>query len=81
MTISDVAHNYGPNIAYTNWDSISTTMCVCDFGFTGPDCSYCTSFVLLFCLIYVYECLLPHFCVVLKGFVLREMILLQPVSH
>ena len=41
MTLSDIAKNYGQNIAYTNWDGISSTMCVCDSGYSGPDCSDC----------------------------------------
>lgn len=41
MTIEDIAQNYGPSIAYTNWDGSSSTMCICDPGYTGPDCSYC----------------------------------------
>ena len=29
----------GKGPLYNNWDHSSTTMCVCDIGFTGPDCS------------------------------------------
>ncbi|GMH52097.1 hypothetical protein TrRE_jg12444, partial [Triparma retinervis] len=29
----------GKGPQYNNWDHSSTTMCVCDIGFTGPDCS------------------------------------------
>jgi hypothetical protein len=34
------ANGDGHGPLYGNWDKDSTTMCVCDTGFTGPDCSY-----------------------------------------
>jgi len=37
-TMNQGGDGYGP--LYANWDHSSTTMCVCDHGFTGPDCSY-----------------------------------------
>ena len=52
QTIKNSGYTYGRDIAYegqaggdgkgpvyANWDADSTTMCVCDTGFTGPDCS------------------------------------------
>jgi hypothetical protein len=29
----------GEGVEYTNWDKKSLTMCKCDLGFFGPDCS------------------------------------------
>lgn len=53
MTIENAGLIYGPDTAagfspggdgvgpqYSNWDHSSMTMCVCDHGLTGPDCSY-----------------------------------------
>ena len=52
QTIRNVGFTYGRDLTaayasggdgkgpiYANWDHSSTTMCVCDVGFTGPDCS------------------------------------------
>ncbi|GMI18818.1 hypothetical protein TrLO_g6162 [Triparma laevis f. longispina] len=52
QTIRNAGYTYGRDVSvvganggdskgplYNNWDKDSTTMCVCDTGFTGPDCS------------------------------------------
>ena len=52
MTMSDMASFYGQDYdasvwsagdgygpTYTNWDKDATTLCNCDYGFFGPDCS------------------------------------------
>ncbi|GMI14279.1 hypothetical protein TrVE_jg3786, partial [Triparma verrucosa] len=52
QTVRNAGFTYGRDVAavgasngdgkgplYNNWDKDSTTMCVCDTGFTGPDCS------------------------------------------
>ncbi|CAM9847791.1 unnamed protein product, partial [Chrysoparadoxa australica] len=51
MTMADLARFYGPDYlqpgnggdgvgpTYSNWDADHATMCVCDWGYFGPDCS------------------------------------------
>eukprot|EP00957_Ditylum_brightwellii_P101956 7770873-Ditylum_brightwellii.AAC.1 len=40
MTLKNTGLVYSTAAEYTNWDHSSSTMCVCDHGYTGPDCSY-----------------------------------------
>ncbi|KAG5188328.1 hypothetical protein JKP88DRAFT_177974 [Tribonema minus] len=40
MTMADVVRYYGAlGSTYDNWDKDSTTMCVCDAGYFGSDCT------------------------------------------
>ena len=46
MTIRDLSVYEGPDadgdglgVEYTNWDEKSSTLCNCDAGLFGPDCS------------------------------------------
>ena len=53
MSLKNVGLIYGPDTSagfspggdglgpdYTNWDSSSVAICICDHGYNGPDCRY-----------------------------------------